>query len=226
MPLEILRREELIVHALHCILVPVGAGDAGAMRVEARCRAMTATEEYYGQVFDWRTEDDAGRWQDEDLPEDGVVLGGENPDLFRELLLEFKERPLRAALDALRSVLCWDYGWRPKEEVEADPELVEMIPLFEAPQEGMCYSARRTAPSAAVDEELLKRIWERADQGSNILLFAYQLQKAIRLASGEYLFDAQFYSVPDGEAKISTKTLKDALKHPERYALVFSDYHW
>lgn len=184
---------------------------------------MAATEDFADRAYDWRSEDDAGRWE-EDFPGAGVVLGLEEPERFRELLAEFKEAPLRAALREFRWATCRDFAWRPREEVEADPDLVELEPLLDPPDGSLCWSARRVVRAATVDEAGLCRLWQ-AEAWEECRL-AYQTQKALRLADGEYLFDSQFYSVPDGSAKISGKTLEDAVAHPERYALVFSDYHW
>ena len=94
------------MHALHCILVKLENGhglDTGELRRLARSLAMSRTEDYFPGVFDYRSEEDAGAWSEE-YPGDGVVLGREEPDRFRELLLRFKDRPLQAAVENLRYV--------------------------------------------------------------------------------------------------------------------------
>lgn len=207
------------MHALHCILVKLPGGTG--TNQEARSVAMSETEYFYEQVFDWRTEDDAGRWKDE-FPGQGVVLGSKEPDQFRELLARFKERPLEAALDELRYLLADDTGWRPWEELHADPNLIELSALTPPPKPNQVFSGRLRSRTVEVDEKLLCQIWHTQ---TNCLL-AYRLQKALRLADGEYCFDSHFYSVPDASAKISETTLQDAMAHPEQYALAFSDYHF
>lgn len=64
-------------------------------------------------------------------------------------------------------------------------------------------------------------IWNNIDDIND-----YRLYKTISLVYGIYEFDSQFYSMPDGSSKISKKTLKDVQEHPERYAMVFLDYHF
>lgn len=190
------------------------------LKATARSIAMSATEYYYERVYDWRTEGDAGRWKDE-FPGYGVVLGSEEPERFRELLVEFKDRPLRAALDEFRWLLIDDVKYRPRQEVVADHNLVEIATL---PLSGEEYvlSGRFKRRAVEVSEDLLRRIWE----GRVADLYTYRLQQALRLVDGEYLFGSQFFSGPDCCSRISEETLQDALTHPERYALVFSDYHW
>lgn len=208
------------MHALHCILVSFDSDASEVDKKTARYIAMSETECYYGAAFDWRTEDDAGRWEDV-YPGEGVVLGAEEPEKFRELLNKFKDYPLRAALWNFREILVEEARCRSKEEFDSDPDLVELPALLPS-KPGEVFCGRLKSRVLEVTEELLRSIWEEKVD----FLLAYRLQKAIRLAEGEYLFDSQFYSVPDGSAKISEETLKDALEHPERYALVFSDYHF
>jgi hypothetical protein len=70
-------------------------------------------------------------------------------------------------------------------------------------------------------EEMLRALWE--DDGP----WAYTIASAIDLATGRYLPESCFYSVPDYSPKISEQTLQEATEqHPERFALVFLDYHY
>lgn len=213
------------MHALHCILARLPDGAAGTdpeeLKAEARSVAMSETEYYYEDVFDWRTEEDAGRWADE-FPGQGVVLGLEEPERFRELLIRFKDRPLEMALEELRWLLVEDVGWRSQKELEADSDLTELCAFVPPPEPDQVFSGRFKGRAVEVDENLLRQIWYAQTDH----LLAYRLQKALRLADGEYLFDSHFYSVPDASARISEATLQDALAHPEQYALVFSDYHF
>ena len=170
------------MHKLHCILVEVDPNDLvdcddlGEIGGFVREEAMDATRSYREQAFDWRSERDAGRWSDE-FPGAGVVLGAAEPERFKELLRDFSETPLRAALALVGNA------------------------------------------AYAVDAEFLRKAWENASD-------PFSLSQALRLVDGEYLFDSGFFSVPDGSARISPDTLEDALDGPERYALVFSDYHY
>lgn len=212
------------MHALHCILTKLPDGVAGTdpeeLKAEARSVAMSETECYYRDVFDWRTEDDAGRWADEFCGQ-GVVLGLEEPERFRELLIQFKDRPFERALEELRWLLVEDVGWRSQKELEADSDLTELCAFVPPPEPDQVFSGRFKGRAVEVDENLLRQIWYAQTDH----LLAYRLQKALRLANGEYFFDSRFYSVPDASARISEATLQDVLAHPEQYALVFSDYH-
>lgn len=194
--------------------------DPKELKSWARSTAMTETECYSEQVFDWRAEDDAGRWEDE-FPGQGVVLGSEEPERFRELLNRFKDYPLEAAVANFREILVEDVRCRTRKEFDADPDLIE-LPTYVPLEPDQVLSGRLKSRAVEISEDLLRQIWDGQADG----LFAYRLQKALRLADGEYLFDSQFYSIPDGETRISEETLREALSHPERYALVFSDYHW
>ena len=94
------------MHRLHCILVEVDPNDLvdcddlAEARQFIREEAMGATRQYREQAFDWRSETNAGRWSD-DFPGDGVVLGAAEPERFEELLLDFSQSPIRAALEKL-----------------------------------------------------------------------------------------------------------------------------
>lgn len=207
------------MHALHCILVQLleNHDDYEEMTKEARCLALDATEHYSFSVFDWR-ESDAGRWA-RHYPRRGVVLGAENRELFLELLEAWKDRPLTAASNYLEMSSGDRWAWRTEEELARDGAVVFPNPLNG--QDGKYWSAVPVA-LPVLDKNLLQDIWEGKCSGS----WVYNLAQALRLVDGNYVFDSQFYSVPDGSARIEESTLQDARENPEWYALVFLDYHF
>lgn len=216
------------MHALHCILVEFEDGELeGAETLDimkdARSAAMAATEDYRDRAFDWRSEEDAGGWAD-GYPGPGVVLGAEEPERFRELLREFSRKPLEAALECLDFSRYSRRGWRTKEELEKDPGLVVFRgPVMDGSKE--IYFSGLPNPEPLISEEFLERVW-REDGPADLNMQAYWLEKSLALARGEYLFDSQFFSVPDLSARVSPGVLEEALESPERFALVFSDYHF
>jgi hypothetical protein len=86
---------------------------------EARAVAMEVTEFAENEAYDWRTEDDAGRWSKE-FPGSAVVLGALEPERLVTLVEEWSRRPLEAALEALEWVVCRDHGWRTPERIRAE----------------------------------------------------------------------------------------------------------
>ncbi|MGI9863042.1 hypothetical protein SDD30_16830 [Moorella naiadis] len=79
-----------------------------------------------------------------------------------------------------------------------------------------CYAGR------ILNKSLLREVWANKKPWDE----PWTLATIFRLLIGDYLFESQFYSVPDASAKISDGVFRDAMEHPEYYALVFSDYHW
>ncbi|AOQ24602.1 hypothetical protein MTAT_19450 [Moorella thermoacetica] len=220
------------MYKLHCILIklapeeleylhnPDNEDDVSVedIKIWVRERAVEATEHYEQKVFDYRSEDSAGRWS-EKFPDEGVVLGFQEPQRFRQLLQEYSQIPLQKALHILKSSLYYDYAVRTKEEITADRELVIIDkPSYEVSK----YWSARKAPEAIITEQYLINAWQQWDDIS----FVRDLSLALRLISGEYTFDSCFYSVADGGARIAPVTMADAMAHPSQYALVFSDYHF
>ncbi|AOQ24603.1 hypothetical protein MTAT_19460 [Moorella thermoacetica] len=222
------------MHALHCILVEVDSLQVNDflqtkdnsylddIKAEARAEAMEATHRYCDIVFTWRTEDDAGRWADK-FPDEGVILGVLEPERFKELLQKFSQKPLEAALKYMDRLKYIDCAYRSKSVLENDPNIV-IIDVDNTPVNQMgeqYFWSGRPNSGVVINKDLVKKIWDEQFRWADI----WPLVKALQLVTGDYCFDSQFYSVPDGEAKISEGILKEALEHPERYALVFSDYH-
>lgn len=186
---------------------------------ECRQAALDATEGYQDQVFDWRA-NGAGRWADE-FPNRGVVLGSADPKLFKKLLGEHKDAPLRAAQNSLAHVLYARHAHRTMAQIAADgavPLGAFELDLF-AP-DSTCWSGI-SVEIPPVGSELLRKLWNGAHG-----FWSWSLKNAVALAAGEYLIDSGFYSVPDYSPKVSPETLKDVLETPGRYALVFLDYHF
>jgi hypothetical protein len=91
-------------------------------------------------------------------------------------------------------------------------------PLLAA--KGLLGNAMRTLTDLPpVGPDLIQAIWD------NDKPWFWNLTSAISLAAGDYRFESGFYSAPDASAKISQKTLRKAMEEPEKYALVFLDYH-
>lgn len=97
-------------------------------------------------------------------------------------------------------------------------------PLKNALETLMYYSNTDFEQGITVNKKYIRLVWELGEYGKSDP-DAWVMSLALRLVQGEYLFDSGFYSVPDNSSKISKQTLEDALAHPEKYALVFSDYH-
>lgn len=219
------------MHALHCLLVEVDAPvDVSALTAEemdeikweVRQKALAVLDSYEGQVFDYYDEEGAGRWEDE-FPGRGVVLGAEEPERFRELLLEFKDRPLKKALEMMEYVEYEDLRWRSREEIESDPG-IEVLPDDEnghlADSAGRpLYWSGRPAPRLEIGRTLIEKVWREGG-----IRYDY-LSEVLKLVTAEYTFDSGFYSVPDYSPRIGVSTLQNALANPEKYALVFVDCH-
>ena len=170
------------MHYLHCILTTVEDGTPEEMKEEAKMQALEETVDYHGQVFDWR-EDNAGRWK-ERLSHDDVVLGKTDPDLFFQLLEEWRRKPLESA--------------------------IELIELHER--------KANQFKEIKLDKESLEEIWQNDASWLPARVFA--------LISGQYMTGSHFYSIPDGEARLSKRTYKKIKQNPEQFALVFLDYHF
>lgn len=77
------------MHALHRILVHIPDLDVEGLskrelREAIRSKAECDTEDYYGQAFDWRETDSAGRWSDEFKKQ--VYIAADNIDWFIDQL--------------------------------------------------------------------------------------------------------------------------------------------
>ncbi len=212
------------MHALHCVLVrfeniqkgeSFDAEDVQLLVEDFRQEALGVTEHYQDHVFDFRAED-AGRWADE-YPNRGVVLGLTDPELFLKLLNQWKDKPLRAALEELELATHTNHAWRTPEEMARDGAVARQS--WTPREDGACWSAVpiQTPP---VGMELLVRLWDDAPG-----FWSYSIRNAVSLAAGKYLPESGFYSAPDHSPKISPKTLRSAQEHPEQFALVLLDYH-
>jgi hypothetical protein len=214
------------MHALHAILVCIDdaareSWDIEDLKHHARVVAMSATEDYAGRVFDWRTEEHAGRFSDE-FPGQGVVLGKEEPERLVELVKTYSRKPLEKALYYLNHAITRP-GWYPKEEITAKGlRVLDETPVY-APDGRAFFQAGRALTQLQIDSDFLLRAWEGDADALNTL---WCLRQALTLIGDEYTFDSHFYSVPDGSPKLSTETFVDLTEHPEYYALVFSDYHY
>lgn len=208
------------MHVLHCILVRKenlnNAEDVQLLVEDFRQEALSATERYQDHVFDWRAED-AGRWADE-YPNRGVVLGLTDPELFLKLLNQWKDKPLRAAMESLKFAAHTGYAWRTPEEMARDGAVARQG--WTPREDGACWSAVpiQTPP---VGMELLVRLWDDAYG-----FWSYSIKNAVSLAAGKYLPESGFYSTPDYLPKISPETFRNAREYPEQFALVLLDYHY
>lgn len=212
------------MHALHAILVYVGdmlSCDSINLKGYARVQAIGATENYFNKAFDWRTIEDAGRWSDE-FPGEGVVLGKEEPQRLIELVKTYSQKPLEMALYYLNYALTKP-AWYDKETIAARGLRVLNDTPFYAPDGRALFQAGRPLTQLQIDSEFLRKAWDGDPEVLNIL---WCLRQALALVDDEYTFDSRFYSVPDGSPRLSTETLEDLNRHPEHYALVFSDYHY
>ncbi|KNZ68190.1 hypothetical protein Tfer_3272 [Thermincola ferriacetica] len=229
------------MHYLHAILVNVIEASGHIpqpeeyedAKLEARGVAMSETEEYYGSVFDWRTEDNAGRWSDL-YPGIGVVLGAEDRERFLAEFHRWRNMPLKKALELYATFSLDQTGWRTQEEIdefnerarqEGTPEFVinsDVEPLiFDEPDEPQRYYSGIPKSDAVINRDFICQVWGNEDVNYNL----YLLKSIMQLICGDYRSDSQFYSLLDYSSRVSKKTLEDVLAHPEKYALVFSDYH-
>jgi len=197
--------------------------DPDQVMVNARTYAMDATEQYGdGNVFDWRTEDDAGRWADK-YPGRGVILGATEPERFLKELEDFRQAPFENAIGKFLWLEYDELGWYTQKELDANPALVK-IQNIEPSKWGdeLRYCAGKPKPSPKIDKDYLKQIWENTDRYN---MDVYRLILCLKMVDGEYGTESNFYSIPDCCSKISPKTLRSVQKNTWRYALVFSDYH-
>jgi hypothetical protein len=81
----------------------------------------------------------------------------------------------------------------------------------------------RDAQGLVLDERWLKTAWNGEEECCYRTRCAFN---ALRLVCDDYTFDAGFFSAPDGSPKLSQETRAKIRAHPERFALVFFDYHW
>jgi hypothetical protein len=222
------------MHYIHAILVEIeedidpekkySEEEIKELEVVARRIAMSSTEEYgEGHVYDWRTDEDAGRWKEE-YPGNGVVLGVYDPERMIELLSQFSNMPLESAKESLLHASYSNTGWRSKLELAEDPsiEIIKNNNNGSVNRDGIsAYWSGIKNETPQIDEAFLIKLWS----SSMDYMYAYSLTKAIKAVSGEYMTDSGFYSVPDGSSKLSASIKEAAIQNPEKYALVFSDYH-
>lgn len=214
------------MHALHAILVCVDDAVEAGWGVEdvkhhARVVAMSATEDYAGRVFDWRTEEDAGRFSDE-FPGQGVVLGKEEPARLLRLVDTYSREPLEKALYYLNYAITKP-GWHDKEEIATKGlQVLDETGMRTEDGRTVFWSGRRLT-QLQIDSDFLLKAWKGDAEALDIL---WCLRQALALIGDEYTFDSHFYSVPDGSPKLSAETFEDLNRHPDHYALVFSDYHY
>ncbi len=210
------------MHYLHAVLAQLDLEpdlDPDVLAEDARQAALDATE-CYGEsdVFDWRT-NDAGRWADE-FPRRGVVLGVAEPDQFLQLLDQYRQLPFARALFWAERASGEDWGWRSLQDIESGG-----FQIFDNPengQNGLFWSAR-PVPWPGSLKDLVRSLNAAADIAHQRQ--AYTITLALRLVAGDYRSESGFYSVPDASPRISPATLQAVREHPERFALVFLDYH-
>jgi hypothetical protein len=76
-----------------------------------------------------------------------------------------------------------------------------------------------------INEEFVRRAWEAMRQKDSWELWCElsYLKRMLEMLLGGYLFDSQFYSVPDESTILKEETLQEVRKAPERFALVFTE---
>ncbi|MGB9858486.1 MAG: hypothetical protein ACPLQP_00960 [Moorellaceae bacterium] len=227
------------MHALHCLLIEADVREWNApvevsaltpeeldeLEAEIRQMALSELDCFQGRVFDYYIEEDAGRWE-KDFPGRGVVLGAKEPGRFRELLLEFKDMPLKKALEFMQYIEYGDLAWRTREQLDADRRLEvldEEVKMVDPQGKPMYWSGRRMLP-LAITREGIEKLWRQSPRDQCFGPCGY-LPTILSLVTGEYIFESGFYSVPDRSVRISPETMEKALANPEKYALVFVDCH-
>ena len=214
------------MNLLHAILVhvkpysdqvsdPYEAADE--LREEARQAAMNGTSKYGGgHVFDTRTEEDAGRWSD-NFPHQGVVLGLVEQEQFLTFFEKYSSMPFKHAIETMERSQYVNTAWRTEDEINEGDDL-EIIPNPANGEEGVdgisVYFSGTKNPEILFDQEFLQKVWD----GEMDDFYAYLLKKSLKYATGEYLFDSSFYSLPDDAAKVSKETLQDVQANPHHYA--------
>jgi hypothetical protein len=81
----------------------------------------------------------------------------------------------------------------------------------------------RDAQGPVLDERWLTAAWNEEEE---CRYRTWCVFNALRLVCNDYTFDAGFFSAPDDSPKLSQETRAKIRAHPERFALVFFDYHW
>ena len=194
------------MHEIHAILVQVPdfalTGTPEELVEAAQEEAEGLVDPYYEQAWDRREcltgeeADDAG------LP-CSVIVGQTQPDLLFTTIEAWADKPLNAALshlDDARTLYKDSY-------TTIDADLLRQV----------WHDGRHPVP---VVEDVA---WPRQRDRD---LRMWHLIKALQLASGLYLVESQFFSGPDGSPQLQDETWAAVRAHPERYALVFLDYHW
>lgn len=218
------------MHYLHCILVELEEDNSSHISSleheeldeflsNVRQTALDATEDFEGRVYDWR-EEDAGRWKS--LFPSSVILGAIHPEKFLEELSNSKIVPLEAAKDRLGYIKNKNTEWRTELDLEQNKQFSKLDKsLPSARKDGVILNlSAEITPDPVVSEELLLSIWN-----TSFHMEGSFLKDIFNLINGVYTTDSCFYSVPDYSSKISKETEEATQKNPEKFALVFLDYH-
>lgn len=218
------------MHRTHCILVQLsfpkekcGKNEIRELREDAVATALSETEHYGGgRVFDYRQED-THKWSDGFL---GVVLGLVRSKTLLEQLTYWKEMPLAAVKEHLRNAVYTKIAWRPVAELQPGMVTIETPGGADlaGDQEKQNYLSGYPIEESMQSSEFLCRCWAEREVGT-CCSAAHHLARALQLVLGDYLFDSQFFSCPDGCSRLSTYTEDRVQAHPEQFALVFLDYH-
>lgn len=214
------------MHALHAILVNIEDVrqdvEQSDINSYARDIAIDFLEGCSDDVYGWK-KNNAGRWLK--FYPDSMVVGSENKDRFIKELNKFKDYPLKAALTTAQMVEWKNFAWRTKEQIDADPNL----DIISKESDGDLYWSGEKREPFIINKENIYKIWSNegllSSDNRDSFMMAYSISMACKLANGDYLFDSQFYSLPDYSAKISEETHNNCKEHPENYVLVLFDLH-
>ncbi len=211
------------MHYLHGILVNISDfADEQNLEVLARQRAMSETEQYHGQVFDWRTEEDAGRYS-EYHPGFGVTLGVKEPKKFLEEFNNFVDSPLREAIATSEWLKHENHSWRTEAQIKTIDGCEKILENDEIREvNGVFWSGVKTPTVFSFDKESLERIWENEERYSMQL---YRIKKIVQLIDGDYISDSYFYDAEWGGSKIPKDRVEKIRENPSKYAIVYVDIH-
>jgi hypothetical protein len=193
------------MQVIHTILVEFPPADLMGTSAEMGESAVDAAEAVTGpyaqQAYDYRE-----RLSDADAQVCGapaaVVLGLRQADLFLALLMKWADKPLDAALARLAHAQATGGG----QAMTVDADWLHRL------WQGGRHPAPLSSPAGETQRARDLQTWH--------------LIKALQLASGLYLAESGFFSGPDGSVHLQDETLAAVRATPERYALVFWNYHW
>ena len=205
------------MNACHCILVKFGnILHEGITDEEIMDYAYYSTEDFFDRAFDSRAAADPP-----------VVRAGDNPELFFSLLHDYSSMPLMAAIEAFEQATHNNIGWYAEDDFKNSESLERLEGMGMVGQiiDGRPLNYGGYRIPFVLDKEFIRNVWEGKASGFSDY-HIWSLKRLFEILSGEYVFEARFYSVPDGSTRISKETVDDAWSHPEKYALVFFDCHF